>query len=195
MDLLPRIQQTFGLSIETKMAAADVLPPVIEEASGIMVNALLQGHKILCCGNGGSASDSQHFAAELINRFERERPNLPALALTTDTSTITAIGNDYHFDEIYSRQIRGLGQPGDILLAISTSGQSENICQAVTAANEKDMTVVALTGKDGGKMAALLRDTDIEIRVPAASTARIQETHIVVLHCLCDLIDHCLFDS
>lgn len=193
MELKQRIQTIFGSSIETKIAAADCLPDVIEQAGTLMTQSLIGGHKLLACGNGGSASDAQHFSAELLNRFERERPNLPAIALTCDSSTVTSIANDYQYNEIFSRQIRALGQAGDVLLAISTSGQSENVWHAIQAAHERQMHVVALTGRDGGKIASILSESDVEIRVPATSTARIQETHIVVIHCLCDLIDHCLF--
>lgn len=194
MDPIQRIQQMFGESIETKIAAADLLPPHISSAAHKIVQSLLEGHKILSCGNGGSAADSQHFAAELVNRFERERPNLPAIALSTDTSTLTSIANDYDYIEVFSRPVLALGQPGDVLLAISTSGNSGNVCQAIKAAQSRDMIVIALTGGDGGEMAQLLRhDKDQEIRVPARITARIQETHILIIHCLCDLIDNMLF--
>ena len=150
---------------------------------------------MLSCGNGGSAGDAQHFSSELLNRFERERPSLPAIALTTDSSTITSIANDYSYNEIFSKQIRALGQPGDVLLAISTSGNSANIIQAIQAAHDREMIVVALTGRDGGDMASLLLPEDVEIRVPAKVTARIQEVHLLAIHCLCDLIDSQLFGS
>ncbi|MAR01154.1 MAG: phosphoheptose isomerase [Oceanospirillaceae bacterium] len=188
-----RIISHFGASIETKTYAAEVLPPFIEHAAQIMVNCLIRENKILTCGNGGSAGDAQHFSSELLNRFERERPGLPAIALTTDSSTITSIANDYSYNEIFSKQIRALGNAGDVLLAISTSGNSANVVQAIQAAHERDMIVVALSGKDGGDMRAVLTDNDVEIRVPSKSTARIQEVHLLVIHCLCDLIDHSLF--
>ena len=188
-----RIIGHFGASIETKTLAAEQLPPYIEQAGQVMVNALLSGGKILSCGNGGSAGDAQHFSSELLNRFERERPSLPAIALTTDSSTVTSIANDYSYNEIFSKQIRALGNAGDVLLAISTSGNSANVVQAIQAAHERDMTVVALTGKDGGHMASLLTRDDVEVRVPANITARIQEVHLLVIHCLCDLIDCSLF--
>lgn len=191
--MLERIMGHFAASIETKAAAAAVLPEPIVRAGQAMVNSLLAGGKILTCGNGGSAGDAQHFSSELLNRFERERPSLPAMALTTDPSTITSIANDYSYNEVFSKQIRALGNPGDILLAISTSGNSANVVQAIQAAHERDMTVVALTGKDGGTMAALLTDNDVEIRVPANVTARIQEVHLVCIHSLCDFIDCSLF--
>ncbi|WP_339846087.1 phosphoheptose isomerase [uncultured Halopseudomonas sp.] len=195
MDMQHRIRQLFTDSIETKTRAMEVLGPSIEQASQLMVNSLLNEGKILTCGNGGSAGDAQHFSSELLNRFERERPSLPALALTTDSSTITSIANDYSYDEIFSKQIRALGQPGDVLLAISTSGNSGNVLQAIQAAHDRDMLVVALTGRDGGAMASLLLPEDSEIRVPARSTARIQEVHLLAIHCLCDLIDRQLFGS
>lgn len=195
MDTQARITKLFLDSIETKRQAMDVLVPHIEHASQVMVNALLNEGKILSCGNGGSAGDAQHFSSELLNRFERERPSLPALALTTDSSTLTSIANDYSYNEVFSKQIRALGQPGDVLLAISTSGNSANIIQAIQAAHDREMTVVALTGRDGGGMASLLLPEDIEIRVSAKVTARIQEVHLLVIHCLCDQIDQQLFGS
>jgi D-sedoheptulose 7-phosphate isomerase len=154
---------------------------------------LLDNGKILSCGNGGSAGDAQHFSAELLNRFEKERPGLPAIAISTDTSTITAIANDYSYEEIFSKQVLALGMANDTLLAISTSGNSTNIVQAIGAAHEREMSVIALTGNDGGKIASELRKNDIEIRVPSDRTARIQEVHLVIIHCLCDLIDNKLF--
>lgn len=188
-----RIQDHFLDSIATKQRAAETLIDPIFDAGEIMVNALLNDKKILCCGNGGSAGDAQHFSAELLNRFEQERPPLPAIAITTDSSTLTAIANDYHYDEIFSKQVTALGQQGDILLAISTSGNSSNVMEAMKAAHERNMHIVMLSGKDGGAMANLLHDTDIEIRVPSDRTARIQEVHLVVIHCLCDYIDTKLF--
>lgn len=193
MDIQHRIQEHFKQSVEAKINASEVLGTPIANAAELMVKALLDGHKILCCGNGGSAADSQHFAAELINRYERDRPSLPAIALTTDTSTLTSIGNDFSFDEIFSKQIRGLGAPGDVLLAISTSGHSKNVVQAIAAAHDREMPVIALTGKDGGDIGRMLRTQDVEIRVPAHKTSRVQEVHLLVIHCLCDLIDNMLF--
>lgn len=190
-----RIQQMFQASIDTKQQALQTLPAAIEQASLLMVNALLADGKILSCGNGGSAGDAQHFSSEMLNRFERERPSLPALALTTDSSTITSIANDYSYEEVFSKQIRALGQQGDILLAISTSGNSANVVQAIHAAHDRNMKVVALTGRDGGSMAPLLQPDDVEIRVPSSVTARIQEVHLLCIHCLCDLIDRQLFGS
>ncbi len=193
MDLTQRALSLFEASIETKRQASQHLPASIAAAARHIVSRLLQGGKVLSCGNGGSAGDAQHFSSEMLNRFEKERPGLPALALTTDSSTLTAIANDYHFDEIFAKQVRALGHPGDLLLAISTSGNSPNVNAAVDAAHEKDMDIVALTGRDGGELSQRLHDSDIEIRVPADSTARIQEVHLLTIHCLCDLIDCQLF--
>lgn len=195
MNTSERVKQIFNDSIQTQITAADTLSNEIAAASEAMVQALLSGKKILCCGNGGSASDAQHFSAEMLNRFECERPSLPAIALTTDTSTLTSIGNDYHFNEIFSKQIKALGQAGDILLAFSTSGNSKNIIEAIVAGHSRKMRIIALTGRDGGSIPPLLNETDIEIRVPSESTARIQETHGIVIHCLCDIIDTQLFKT
>ncbi len=195
MTPLARIQTLFTSSIETKQAALTVLPQHIEAAGEAIVACLLADGKVLSCGNGGSAGDAQHFSSELLNRFERERPSLPAIALSTDTSTLTSIANDYSYNEIFSKQIRALGKEGDILLAISTSGNSANVLQAIQAAHDRKMKVVALTGREGGNMASLLTSDDIEIRVPSHSTARIQEVHLLVIHCLCDFIDNALFGS
>jgi D-sedoheptulose 7-phosphate isomerase len=188
-----RIKEHFEQSAQLKLQAMEALAPAIAAAAELMGNQLLQERKILSCGNGGSAGDSQHFSSEMLNRFERERPGLPAMALTTDTSTITSIANDYHYDEIFAKQVRALGQRGDILLAISTSGNSRNVVQAMKAAHDRGMLVVALTGKEGGEMAFTLAEGDIEIRVPSSSTARVQEVHLLVIHCLCDAIDRMLF--
>lgn len=193
MELADRIGQHFQDSIAVKQQSLEVLIEPIHRAGEAMVNSLLNNGKILSCGNGGSAGDAQHFSAELLNRFEKERPGLPAMALTTDSSTITAIANDYSYEEIFSKQVSALGQPGDILLAISTSGNSANVAAAMRAAQERDMLSVVLSGNDGGLMTDLLRDQDIEIRVPSNRTARIQEVHLVVIHCLCDFIDTQLF--
>jgi len=189
MDSVTRVREHFAESIATKQDAVDVISESIAVAGELMGKALLNDGKILSCGNGGSAGDAQHFSSELLNRFERERPGLPAMALTTDTSTITSISNDYAYEEIFSKQIRALGKPEDILLGISTSGNSENVCRAITAAHERGMKVVALSGRDGGRMAELFEEGDVEIRVPATRTARIQEVHLVIIHALCDLID------
>ncbi len=193
MSLQDRIINHFTDSIQTKQDAMANLCELIEFASQKIVTALLADKKVLTCGNGGSAGEAQHFSSEMLNRFERERPALPAIALTTDTSTITSIANDYLFDDVFSKQLRALGQKGDILLVYTTSGNSANILKAVSCAHDKGLSVIAVTGKDGGTLATLLDETDIEIRVPASSTARIQETHLLISHCLCDLIDHQLF--
>lgn len=193
MDLIARIKTHFEESIKTKKMTSATQSEIILQASKLFVQCLLNNNKILVCGNGGSAADSQHFASELINRFETERPSLPAIALTTDTSTITSISNDYSYSEIFAKQIRALGQPGDILLLISTSGNSESILRAYEAAQSRGLKIIALTGKDGGSLASLLNSTEIEIRIPGSSTARIQETHLLVIHCFCDIIDTLLF--
>lgn len=190
MNLTERIENSFNSSIATKQTALAVLLQPIAQAAQTMTRCLLNGGKILSCGNGGSAGDAQHFSSEMLNRFEMERPGLPAIALTTDTSTLTSIANDYSYDQIFAKQIQALGQAEDILLAISTSGQSGNIVQAIEAAHERGLKVIALSGKSGGEMAARLNDNDIELRVPSDSTARIQEVHLLTIHCLCDLIDH-----
>lgn len=193
MNLQERIINHFTDSIQTKQNAMAGLCDLIEFASQKMVESLVSDKKILACGNGGSAGDAQHFSSEMLNRFERERPALPAIALTTDTLTITSIANDYHFDEVFTKQLRALGQSGDILLVYTSSGNSGNILSVVKAAHDKGLAVIALTGKDGGALASILNETDIEIRVPSESTARIQEVHLLITHCLCDLIDHQLF--
>jgi len=193
MNIEDRIIEEIEASIATKQRALASLVPTISQAAQLCAKHLSEGSKILSCGNGGSAGDAQHFSSELLNRYSMERPPLPAIALTTDTSTLTSIANDYSYEEVFSKQIKALGNSNDILLAISTSGNSRNVIQAIEAAHNKDMTVVALTGKDGGAMAALLRPTDIEVRVPSDVTARIQEVHLLVIHCLCDLIDRQLF--
>ena len=189
MDPVTRVRDHFAESIAVKEVAGEQLAESIAAAGRLLSDALLDDGKILSCGNGGSAADAQHFSSELLNRFEMERPGLPALALTTDSSTLTSISNDYSYAEIFSKQVRALGKSQDVLLAISTSGNSENVIRAVAAAHEREMRVVALTGCDGGRMADLFSEDDVEIRVPATRTARIQEVHLVVIHCLCDLID------
>ena len=188
-----RVIQHFNESISIKNQARDEMAPSIICAAQLMVDCLLNNGKILTCGNGGSAGDAQHFSSEMLNRFERERPSLPAIALTTDTSTLTSIANDYTYNEIFSKQVRALGQPGDVLLAISTSGNSPNVIHAIQAAHDRQMRVVALTGRNGGDTVALLARSDVEIRVSSTSTARIQEVHLLVIHCLCDFIDRQLF--
>jgi len=188
-----RIVEHFQESAELKIQAASVLVQPIAEAIELMFTALSNGNKILACGNGGSAADCQHFAAELVGRFERERLPLPALALTTDTSIMTAVGNDYSFNEIFSKQVQAFGQSGDVLLALSTSGNSANVLAAVDAALEREMRIVALTGKGGGAIAKRLTEADVHICVPHDRTARIQEVHLLTIHCLCDGIDVALF--
>ena len=195
MDPLTRVRDHFAESIATKQTAAEALGESITAAGRVMADALLADGKILSCGNGGSAADSQHFSSELLNRFEMERPGLPAMALTTDASTVTSISNDYSFEEIFAKQVRALGKPQDVLLGISTSGNSENVIRAIDAAHERGMTVVALSGRDGGRMADMFAEGDVEIRVPATRTARIQEVHLLAIHCLCDLIDSTLLGS
>lgn len=189
MDPVTRVREHFAESIATKQHAIDVVAESIAAAGSLMSQALLDDGKILSCGNGGSAGDAQHFSSELLNRFEMERPGLPAMALTTDSSTLTSISNDYSYEEIFSKQVRALGKPQDVLLAISTSGNSENVCRAISAAHERGMKVVALSGRDGGRMTDMFGEGDVEIRVPATRTARIQEVHLLVIHCLCDIID------
>lgn len=189
MDLITRVTHQFNESIAAKQAATEELAMPITQGIELMVNSLTNGAKILACGNGGSAADCQHFAAELVGRFERERPGLAAIALTTDSSALTAIGNDYSYDEVFSKQVAAIGQPGDILLAISTSGNSRNVMLAIDAAKQREMTVIALTGKGGGKIVNQLSEEDIHICVPHKRTARIQEVHLLTIHCLCDGID------
>jgi D-sedoheptulose 7-phosphate isomerase len=184
-----RIQQQFRDSAALQLEALDALAVPIAAAVDTLFGALANGNKILVCGNGGSAADAQRFAAQLIGRFERERPGLPAIALTTDTSILTAIGNDYAFEQIFSNQVRALGQSGDVLLAISTSGNSVNVLAAIQEAHEREMIVIALSGKGGGAMSDVLAETDIHICVPAERTARIPEVHLLTIHCLCDGID------
>lgn len=195
LTLSEQIKQHFNESIQTKITALDHLMEPIEAASQLMVQSLLNNNKIFACGNGGSAADAQHFSAELLNRFEIERPSLPAIALSTDTSTLTSIANDYSYKEVFSKQIKALGNAGDILLAISTSGNSDNVTEAIFAAHNKDMHVVTLSGGNGGTMATALRPSDVEIKVPADRTCRVQECHILVIHCLCDIIDTVLFQG
>jgi len=193
MDLIVRINKHFEDSAQVKLQSKSVLTQPIADTAQAMVSCLQNDGKILCCGNGGSAADSQHFAAELINRFEIERPGLAAIALTTDSSVLTSIANDYDYQQIFSKQVRALGRAGDVLLAISTSGNSANVVAAITAAHERNMRVVALTGRDGGNMGLMLKQGDIHICVPTQSTARIQEVHLLALHCICDGIDHLMF--
>lgn len=190
-----RIENHIRTSLSTVQGLHDYLSPSIEQAAVKLADCLLHDGKILACGNAGSAAHSQHFAALMLNGFEQERPGLPAIALSTDSSTLTAIAQDHRFEEIFAKQIRALGQSGDVLLVYSICGQSSNILAAANAAHDREMTVVALTGRDGGALARLLTETDAELRVPSESAARIQEAHLLITHCLCDLIDHRLFGA
>ena len=183
------IEQQFIDSADLKFKSAQILSKPVADAIQALLSCVTSGGKVLACGNGGSAADAQHFAAEFVGRFERERPELAALAITTDSSILTAIANDYQFEQVFAKQVRALGQSGDVLLAITTSGNSANVLAAIEAAHERDMTVVALTGKGGGRMAQALSETDVHICVPHDRTARIQEVHLLVLHCLCDGVD------
>lgn len=193
--LTQRVAEHFNESIQAKQQAAQVLAQPTAQAAKLLFNTLANDGKFLICGNGGSAADAQHFAAEMTGRFEQERMELAAIALTTDTSALTAIGNDYGFEHIFSKQVRALGRPGDILLGISTSGNSGNVIEAIKAAHERDMRILAFTGRDGGKIAAMLKDNDILLNVPHPRTARIQENHIVLVHALCDCIDTVLMEG
>lgn len=189
MNLTEAVQKNFAESIETLIEAESRLSTLISQGAELIVNRLLKGGKVLSCGNGGSAAEAQLFVSQMLNRFERERPGLPAIALTTDSATITSIASDYDYDEIFVKQIHALGHSGDLLLAISTDGESDSINAAIEAAQEGEMRVLALSGDQGGRMAGLLRNQDLEIRVPSVKRSRIQETHLLIIHCLCDLID------
>jgi D-sedoheptulose 7-phosphate isomerase len=189
MDHIPRIRAHFADSAQLKLDAADALAPSIARAAEVLAACLLSDGKILACGNGGSAADAQHFAAEMIGRFERERPELPAISLVTDTSILSAVANDYSFDQIFAKQVRGLGAKGDALIALSTSGNSANVVAAIAAAHEREMSVIAFTGKGGGRIGAMLQSGDVHLCVPHERTARIQEVHLLMIHCLCDAID------
>ena len=188
-----RVRHLFGVSIEAKIAVADTLSAEIAKAGLRLVNCLLNDGRILLCGNGGSAANCLHFTAAMLNHFEVERPPLPVMALSTDMSVLTAVTNEGHYDQIFARQIQALGQQGDVLLALSTTGNSDNVLQAVNAANDRGMDTIALSGRDGGVLANHLGPEDIELRVLADTAARIRETHLFILHCFCDLIDQSLF--
>ncbi|MGR8918264.1 MAG: phosphoheptose isomerase [Gammaproteobacteria bacterium] len=190
MDPEKRINAIFAASVAVKTRAAAELAPAIAAAGRLLAECMLNSGKVLSCGNGGSAADAQHFSSEMLNRFERERPGLPAMALTTDASTVTSIANDYQFADIFGKQVRALGHPGDVLLAVTTSGNSHNILNAIDAAHDKNMNVILLSGKDGGPAGESLGQGDIELRVPSDSTARIQESHLTIIHCLCDIVDN-----
>ena len=193
--LQERVSAHFAESIRAKQEAEKVLVEPTAQAAELMLQCLMNDGKILACGNGGSAADAQHFAAEMTGRFEKERMELAAVALTTDTSALTAIGNDYGFDHVFSKQVRALGRAGDVLVGISTSGNSTNVIEAIKAAHERDMHVIAMTGRDGGKIAAMLKDTDVLLNVPYPRTARIQENHILLIHAMCDCIDSMLLEG
>jgi D-sedoheptulose 7-phosphate isomerase len=195
MTAADRIHQLFIESAQTKMAAAEVLAEPIAQAADALVRCLMREGKILACGNGGASADAQHFSAKLVHRFERDRPGLAAIALTADSSILTAIANDHDYDQVFARQVKALGQPGDILLAISTSGNSANVLEAARAAHDKEMTIIALTGQEGGELATLLDDEDFLVSVPADTVARIQEVHLLAIHCLCDSIDYLLLGA
>lgn len=192
MALQDRILEHFKASAQAKLDAADTLAPQIDRAARLLVHSITQGGKVLACGNGGSAADAQHFASAMVNRYEQERPGLAAISLTADTSTLTSISNDSAYDQVFARQVKALGQPGDVLLAISTSGNSPNVLHAVAAAHARSMHVIALTGRSGGGLAEQMQEDDVFLCVPAESTARIQEVHLLVIHCLCDGVDSVL---
>jgi D-sedoheptulose 7-phosphate isomerase len=192
MDSISRIRAHFTASAQLKLDAVDALAPEIARAATLLTECLLADGKILACGNGGSAGDAQHFAAEMVGRFERERPELPAISLSTDTSILTAVANDYSFEQVFAKQVRALGSERDVLLAISTSGNSGNVIAAIDAARERGMRVVALTGKGGGRIGGMLSEGDAHLCVPHDRTARIQEVHLLMIHCLCDAIDNAL---
>lgn len=195
MDPLQRIKDNFSESIQLKIDTCDQVAPSIVKASEMITSCLLQENKILTCGNGGSAADAQRFTSGMLNRFDMERPGLPAISLVSDSATLTSIADDYQYADIFSKQIRALGHPGDILLVISTSGDSHNIIHAIDAAHDREMSVIAITGREGGQSADLLEEKDIEIRVSNWSTARIQEIHIMIINSICDLVDQYLLGS
>ena len=193
MDLVEHLRSHFEEGVELRRRMAETLPTQLAAAGQALAAALKAGHKALACGNGGSAADSQHFAAELVGRFERERPGLPGIALTVDTSAITAIANDYDYDRVFSKQVEALGREGDVLLAISTSGNSRNVIEAMKSAQARGMTVIALTGRDGGAMGRMLRPTDFHLNVAHPRTMRVQEVHLLAIHCLCEVVDNVLY--
>lgn len=195
MNLIEHINDIFNQSVQQQMESLPLVAEPIARSAELIVLRLLEGGKILTCGNGGAAGNAQHFSSLMLNRFERERPGLPAVALTADSATLTAIANDYDYDEIFAKQIRTLGHPGDLLLAITTSGNSENVNAAIAAAHERQMRVIALNGRDGGRLPGLLQEGDEEIRIPGESTARVLEGQLLVIHCLCDLIDRQLIGN
>jgi D-sedoheptulose 7-phosphate isomerase len=192
MDHIPRIRQHFADSAQLKRDSVDALAPSVARAATVLTDCLLNDGKVLACGNGGSAADAQHFAAEMVGRFERERPELPAISLVTDTSILSAVANDYAFEQVFAKQVRALGTAGDVLLALSTSGNSANVIAAIESAHDRDMRVIALTGRGGGRIASLLAERDVNLCVPHERTARIQEVHLLMIHCLCDAVDNAL---
>ncbi|HEY2629120.1 MAG TPA: phosphoheptose isomerase [Usitatibacter sp.] len=193
MSQAENLKKHFEEGIELRRKMAETMPAEIAKAGEALAGALKAGRKVLSCGNGGSAADSQHFAAELVGRFERERPGLPGIALTTDTSALTAIANDYAFDQVFSKQVLALGQAGDFLLAISTSGNSKNVIEAMKAAQSRGMHVIALTGRDGGEMGRMVKPGDFHLNVAHPRTMRVQEIHLLAIHCLCEVIDNVMF--
>ena len=193
MDLVEHLRSHFEEGIELRRRMAETLPAQIAAAGEALASALRSGRKALACGNGGSAADSQHFAAELVGRFERERPGLPGIALTVDSSALTAIANDYDYDRVFSKQVEALGNQGDVLLAISTSGNSKNVIEAMKVAQARGMVVIALTGRDGGAMGRMVRPTDFHLNVAHPRTMRVQEVHLLAIHCLCEVVDNVLF--
>ena len=193
MDLAAHLRKHFEEGIELRRRMADTMPAEIARAGEALAAALKSGRKALACGNGGSAADSQHFAAEIVGRFERERPGMPAVALTVDSSALTAIANDYDWDRVFSKQVEALGNPGDILLGISTSGNSKNVVEAIRAAHAKGLSVIALTGRDGGEMGRMLRPGDFHLNVAHPRTMRVQEIHLLVIHCLCEVVDNVIY--
>ncbi len=193
MDLAAHLKAHFDEGIELRRRMAETLPAALARAGEALAAALRDGRKALACGNGGSAADSQHFAAEIVGRFERERPGMPAVALTVDSSALTAIANDYDWDHVFAKQVQALGRPGDVLLAISTSGNSRNVVEAIRAAHAGGLTVIALTGRDGGAMAKMLREGDHHLNVAHPRTMRVQEIHLLAIHCLCEVVDNLLY--
>ncbi|HSN21225.1 MAG TPA: phosphoheptose isomerase [Usitatibacter sp.] len=193
MDLTAHLRTHFEEGIELRRRMAESLPSQVARAGEALAAALKSGRKALACGNGGSAADSQHFAAEMVGRFERERPGMPAVALTVDSSALTAIANDYDWDRVFAKQVEALGSPGDVLLAISTSGNSKNVVEAIRAAQAKGLVVIALTGRDGGAMGAMLRPADFHLNIAHPRTMRVQEMHLLVIHCLCEVVDNVIF--
>lgn len=195
MDTFSRVHENFKEGIEIKIKSSQLLAPIIVKAAELITSCLMHERKVLCCGNGSSAAEAQRFCGLMMNRYEIERPGLPAIALTTDSSSITSIADDYQYADIFSKQIRALGQPGDILLVISASGESHNIIHAIDAGHDREMVVIALTGQEGGQITDLMQTQDVELRVPSWSVPRIHEVHTVIINCICDLVDHQLLGT